>query len=115
MRSVQLQKAYDQAEKIDAEIAKNGLPPLIEKGLRRFDFIVSILHEEGTRFLYKNAYCIKYKQWLLVFAEHHDINVISLDEVYDYSLMEQRTIPQVDFEAETLKIVESVEDDEICF
>lgn len=104
MRSVQLQKAYDLAEKIDAYIEKNGWFE-IHKGSKRFNSWVSVIHEEGTVFNYRNAYCIRHEDWLIIVPEHHDINVLAIDEVYDYMLLKHIYVPHAVFDGENLKEV----------
>lgn len=97
MKSIYIQKIYNKADSIDESICQNGLAPNIPKGISRFKFNVHIIHEEGTTFLYKNSYCLEYENYLLVFSEHHDVNIIHLDDLYEYSMTENIAIPKFSF------------------
>jgi hypothetical protein len=104
MRSVTLQKAYKEADKIDDHVAKYGLPPLIRTGLGRFEFTVIVVHEEGTVLIYRNAYCVRYEQWLVVIPEHHEIAVFYADDLAAYSLNRPEEVTQITLEGDTFKI-----------
>lgn len=95
MRSKGVQAAHDLAEHIDRYIGQNGLPPLIKDGLSRFNYEVRVVHEEGTVFVYQNAYCVRWHCWLMVFPEHHDINVLHLDELSSWGMYERVKTPEV--------------------
>lgn len=99
MRGKQIQKIYDLADSLDKQISKKGLKPLISNGLSRFNFNVYVIHEEGTVFNYKNAYAVIHtdeqkRKWLIIVPEHHDVNVMSMDEIYHYSMTKNVSIPR---------------------
>lgn len=95
MRSKGIQAAHDLAEHIDRSIAVKGLPPLIKDGLSRFNYHVRVIHEEGTVFVYENAYCVKWHCWLMVFPEHHDINVFHVEDLHGWGMYERVKTPEV--------------------
>lgn len=95
MRSKGIQVAHDLAEHIDRAISAKGLPPLIKDGLSRFNFSVRVVHEEGTVFVYQNAYCLKWHCWLMVFPEHHDINVFHVEELASWGMYKWVKTPEI--------------------
>lgn len=38
---------------------------------KRFNRSVTVIHQEGTVFHYQNAFLMTYKEWIMIFPEHH--------------------------------------------
>lgn len=72
MRSLQIQKVFDVAEKHKSN-------PIL------FNRSVLIVTDDGSQFCYENSYVQKYEnedgEWYIVFPEHFDINVFHVDDI----------------------------------
>lgn len=98
MRGVPLQAAHEIAPKIEELIARDGFGDMIPSGIGRFDFNVLAHHEDGTQFVYYNAYCVIYEEWLFIFPEHFDVNIIHTTELSAWSMNKRASIPEVKIE-----------------
>lgn len=100
--------ARDLAGHIDRYITEHGLPPLIPAGLGRFRFNVTAVHEEGTAFHYHSAYAIRWRQWLMIFPEHHELNVLHVEEVHSWKMTEMVKTPLVEVPGVSLSMGENL-------
>jgi hypothetical protein len=50
----------------------------------RFKQRVLITHEDGSVFLFTNAFMMRYHNWLLVFAEHHQNHYYDINDLVSY-------------------------------
>lgn len=100
--------ARDLAGHIDRYVAENGLPPLIPAGLGRFRFNVTAVHEEGTTFHYDAAYAIRWRQWLMIFPEHHQLAVLHVEELHSWKMSERVKTPLVEVPGVSLGMGENL-------
>ena len=76
---------YKDAELYFKEVDKNLLAT--DERLSR---VVSVLHKDGSRLFFKNAFCLrwhKYPLWLCIFTEHHGLHIYheeDLDSCEEY-------------------------------
>jgi len=91
--SVEMRRVYALAEEIDKNLVAND---------SRYQHSVMIIHEEGTTLFFRNSFLLKYfdaqhgewgdcenpGEWIMVFAEHHGINVYPVDELYGFQELE---------------------------
>lgn len=83
MMSAQLKEAHEKASEIDKTI-----------GLSEFNGLVQVIHEEGTTLIWHNATVRKWKDWYMVFPEHHRIAVYHKDDVLVYYFTDRKPIPE---------------------
>lgn len=84
------------AKQIDEMIAKKGLEPNIISGLQRFDFTVHVVSLDGTTFTCPSAYCFFHGDHLFVVTEHHKTKIFAVDELSNYYMSKNVSIPTVE-------------------
>lgn len=97
MRGKLLQEMYELAESFEKVMFENGLPPFVKDGVAQQRYMVLIHHEEGTQFVYYNAFCFVYGEWLMIFPEHHDNVVLHIDDLTGYTLAKTEDVPFANF------------------
>lgn len=90
MRSIQIEKVYEFASKVEAHY--NAKP--VNPNYKKYNRSVTVTADDGSSFHYVRAYVETYKNedglWYIIFSEHYDIQVIHADDVL---LIEQHLPP----------------------
>lgn len=72
------------AEAIDAYMAAQERGPL-----SRFQYVVQIIHQEGTILLMNNCYLAEHEDIIYVFGEHHPLMIFYKDDLHDWGMFKQ--------------------------
>lgn len=96
--SAQMKEVHKHMERIDDFVRHNGLGviPANPKGLSRFNFCVSVRHEDGSTMFFENAYAVMYDKYLLVFTEHNGDHIFHQDDLSDtmgWGMYQKSSIP----------------------
>ncbi|NIQ15816.1 MAG: hypothetical protein GTO02_15895, partial [Candidatus Dadabacteria bacterium] len=72
-----------------------------ETELSAYDFdpysLVEIVHEEGTILHYKSAFIKEWKDYILVFTEHHGTHVYHKSDLHDYATYIRKEPEKLEF------------------
>jgi hypothetical protein len=83
---------YQTLDRVDAHIRK--LNQLIRADDPRLRNSVTVIHEEGTVMHFEWAFAIKFRNWYVIFTEHHRYHIYDEDDVDVIMRGERIKIPE---------------------
>ena len=100
MRSVECQCYYNLAKKIDSRLRADD---------PRFERAVRVCTYDGANLFYENAFLMRKDNWIFLFAEHHQCEVFSYDDLrlLNEYYLSQDILEEVGEEFEVIKVDDS--------
>ena len=83
---------YCTLDRVDAHIRE--LNELIRADDPRLRNSVTVIHEEGTVMHFEWAFAIKFRNWYVIFTEHHRYHIYDEDDVQVIMRGERLEIPE---------------------